>query len=213
MLRWQAMQYAQTYSVDGLDDFKASSSWVSNFKQKYLTLKIKEGRGDTSPDIYRDEELQGNSRNETAQTFTSVFPVGPPTTSIVSTSRKDSTVSPDNDENAATGGHVIVEKWSLPTDNNSMKEPPEVEQAMDETDEDIEIDDMPDYTDDFNDTITHFDKIDNESTDKEISSTTSKLDAKKHLEAALAFYRSQAETNTSMSANMIKLILQNDFEN
>lgn len=38
-----------------------------------------------------------------------------------------------------------------------------------------------------------------------------KLSAKQHLEAALAFYTSQNESNASMSANMIKLILQNDF--
>jgi hypothetical protein len=193
MLRCQARQYAQNYSVEGLDDFKASSSWVSNFKQKYLTLKIKESRSDAP--VYPDHV----SQQEAAQTFTSVFPVGPPTT-IVSTS-EDS--SPDTATGSDDRRHFIVEQWSMPA--NNTKEPSEAidQESMSHCNED---DDMPDYTDtcDFDDTVnnTPIDNIE-----------TTKLDAKKHLEAALAFYTSQADTSTSMSANMIKLILQNDFAN
>ncbi|KAI8077606.1 hypothetical protein BDF21DRAFT_52369 [Thamnidium elegans] len=44
-----------------------------------------------------------------------------------------------------------------------------------------------------------------------LTQENTKLCAKQHLEAALAFYTSQNETNQSMSANMIKLILENDF--
>ena len=87
---------------------------------------------------------------------------------------------------------------------------------------------MMDYTDDF-DTETHcFDNNDSYfSPQKQLGSVSqklqekrqkivlpvedSKLMAKKHLEAALDFYASQHGGNSSMSANMIKLILQNDF--
>lgn len=40
MLRSQARLYAQEYHVDGVEEFKASSSWISNFRQRYMIPKV-----------------------------------------------------------------------------------------------------------------------------------------------------------------------------
>lgn len=247
MLRCQARQYAQRYSVEGLDDFKASSSWVTNFKQKYLTLKIKENRSDAPSyrtPVYRNRALPSSGHQESkTQTFTSVFPVGPPANHRVPfpPTRESETIPPDIEQTVIGTSvndnreHFIVEQWGLPA--NSTIESAEASQeicAIDEPEEtfscsvdseEVKDDDMPDFTDDY-DNPYDFDmkedqldtnsntptKIDNESsTDNELTTRNTKLDAKKHLEAALSFYTSQAGTGTSVSANMIKLILQNDF--
>lgn len=40
MLRSQARHYAKEFDKDGIEEFKASSSWVSNFKQRYMMPKV-----------------------------------------------------------------------------------------------------------------------------------------------------------------------------
>jgi len=87
MLRCQARQYAQTFSTEGSigsEDFKASSSWVANFKQRYLVPKLaklesespKSDSNNVPESIEIRDQYRGKYKNS-VHNFTSVFSVGP----------------------------------------------------------------------------------------------------------------------------------------
>lgn len=268
MLRFQARQYAQNFSLEGSsgsEDFKASSSWVANFKQRYLTPKLEklENRSpafeqksinDAVPESIEIKDQGRSVYRNAVHDFTSVFSVGPPKThvhtpspdptSIASAANSNNTYK-NEEKRGPRNKDLVVKSNTSSTENDQISVSSNAEPEEDgqekrvkttkkeqEEDEEMPDQDMMDYTDDFdgpyfhNDTVTTDVHTQQLSSNNETDSTTattppppqqqqnnSKLSAKEHLEAALAFYTNQNESSTSMSANMIKLILQNDFVN
>lgn len=241
MLRCQARQYAQTFSTEGSigsEDFKASSSWVANFKQRYLVPKLakleSESPKSDSNNVPESIEIRDQYRGtykSSVHNFTSVFSVGPlPTKAHVHTPSSD----PTSD---STNSNTVLEEWgpdkkdSIAQDDHtsiSSHAETEQEQVKTSTEQDEELQQAGvDYADDLDEPILGENTVEasvdvhtpqeanNETTETTpqppSQPTNSKLSAKEHLEAALAFYTSQNDSSTSMSANMIKLILQNDF--
>lgn len=322
MLRSQARQYAQEYHVDGLEDFKASSSWVANFKQRYMTPKSSNTET-APPTLLLENNVNTMSTSDIPNKTPSdnsvnhKTPVLPTAESSGSEAASSAFVENTTIINPSEATKLVVGVSLLPTDLNSgniitsgleqstietdcgtdkeyfvtpmndmMDEDDMMEvDIMDDSimenskmkdgivkenvmDDGIMADDTMDGTDDGTDDYGDQDygdqdygddyddvelpcfveieniastTLDNNDTHEEPSrqdknsnievkttekgametsnvepDTTSqestKLSAKQHLEAALAFYTSQNEgNNQSMSANMIKLILQNDF--
>ncbi|KAK4510082.1 uncharacterized protein ATC70_006251 [Mucor velutinosus] len=250
MLRYQARQYAQTFSTEGSigsEDFKASSSWVANFKQKYLIPKLakleSESPKSESNHVPESIEIRGQHRGtygNSVHNFTSVFSVGPP----LPTKAQHVHIPSSDPTSNSTDSHTTVEEWS-PENKGSAGEDDntstvssyavaehEKDSEISSTEQDEELEEAAvDYTDDFdepnfgNDTakasadvltpqVTQRDHTTESTPQPSLPPSlpnSSKLSAKEHLEAALAFYTSQNDSSTSMSANMIKLILQNDF--
>lgn len=221
MLRYQARQYAQAFSIE--DDFKASSSWITNFKQRYIseTDSLKKNT-DPQPE---DFNIEPNLHNAVKK-FTTVFAIdSPESIDHPIDSSANTTPSPIESRhsveqrspslslslNINTTTHDIM--------NKDMTEPPEDEPLIED---DIPVDED---TNDYTDTLDTSDiplpetfmtepapiPIREQSSPKPTKTNMTKLNAKRHLEAALAFYNSQTGGSSSMSANMIKLILQNDF--
>lgn len=264
MLRFQARQYAQSFSMkgsSGSEDFKASSSWVANFKQRYLIPKLeklenrsptfeRESINDAVPESIEIKDQRRGIYRNAVHNFTSVFSVGPQKahvhtpspdpTSIASATNSNNTCKNEEKRGLKNKG-LAVESNTSATENDQTSVSPNAELEEDhqekkvkpkkkEEDEEMPDQDMMDYTDDFdgpcfhNDTVTTDVHTQQLSSNNETDSTTAtppppqqqnnpKLSAKEHLEAALAFYTNQNESSTSLSANMIKLILQNDFVN
>lgn len=255
MLRFQARQYAQSFSTEGSigsEDFKASSSWVANFKQRYLVPKLaklesESPKSDSNP-VPESSEIRDQYKGTYANSvhnFTSVFPVRPP--SPPAKAQHVHIPSSDPTSNSADS-NPILEEWvpenrgpavqddnddaSIVSSHTGSEHGQDREHSSTEQDEELE-EAAVDYTDDFdepafgNDTVeasasvqtpqeTYPDHNTAESTPQPQPQPSSepdnpKLSAKEHLEAALAFYTSQNDSSTSMSANMIRLILQNDF--
>ncbi|CEP15803.1 hypothetical protein [Parasitella parasitica] len=260
MLRCQARQYAQSFSLEGSsasEDFKASSSWVANFKQRFLTPKLaklehrspKPDSGFGVPESMSSRKQQKNAIND----FTSVFSIEPPMTHVnaLVPDLTSNSIIADKNNNMPT-----KDEWSSAQATGSIAESSasaaESDQVSvisstgsEEEKEDSEVlsdQNAIDYTDSFDlenetDEPTNVNtqqaeqqtdiSVSNSPKDTESGSPlpallpqqqqqqqqqiNSKLSAKEHLEAALAFYTNQSGASTSMSANMIKLILQNDF--
>lgn len=250
MLRYQARQYAQTFSTEGSigsEDFKASSSWVANFKQRYLIPKLakleSESPKSDSNHVPESIEIRDQYRRtygSSVHNFTSVFSVGPP----LPTKAQHVHIPSSDPTSESTDSSTTLEEWgpeskdsvgevdntSIVSSHTDTKHEQDKESSSTEHDEELEQAAV-DYTDDFdepnfgNDTVeASVDVQTSQEThqDHTIESTLQppppppepnnpKLSAKEHLEAALAFYTSKNDSSTSMSANMIKLILQNDF--
>lgn len=245
MLRSQARQYAQAFHVDGLEDFKASSSWVSNFKQRYITPR---SRDTITPPLtlLLENNIPAPSDNilvskvshdmpsvvEFNNTTLTLDPVQVTSWNLPPASPNQNLISCNVKNNCPRD-----EGQSLPNQSISMEELKEdtssIKLVQDKEDMDMEdaFQDIssPCYSNGEVNTSpdTHHQEsprpdsnqlveptIENLSSTVEHNTLTqenTKLCAKQHLEAALAFYTSQNETNQSMSANMIKLILENDF--
>ncbi|KAI8647759.1 hypothetical protein BD408DRAFT_478847 [Parasitella parasitica] len=256
MLRRQARQYAQNFSFEGSsasEDFKASSSWVANFKQRYLTpklAKLEDRNAKPDADSVIPESMSSENQHKNAiNNFTSVFSVEPsmahlntPTpdpnpNSLVAyrsntTTRKDEwgpeqTTNSIAESNASTAERDQISVTSTAVSEEEKEELEVIpdQNTMDYTDNldepnlDNKLDESTDVNTQQEEQQTNM-SISSNSSDIEASpplpapspqQINPKLSAKEHLEAALAFYTNQNETSTSMSANMIKLILQNDF--
>lgn len=272
MLRFQARQYAQSFSLkgsSGSEDFKASSSWVANFKQRYLTPKLeklekseklenrsptfeRESINDAVPESIEIKDQRRGIYRNAVHNFTSVFSVGTPKahvhtpspdpTSIALATNSNNTYKneekrgPKNKDlvvesnTSATESDQTSVSYNAESEEGDQEEKVELTEKEEKEDEEMTDQDMMDYTDDFdgpcfhNDTVTtdlHTQQLSNNNEDDSTTAITPppqqqnnpKLSAKEHLEAALAFYTNQNESSTSLSANMIKLILQNDFVN
>ncbi|GAN07808.1 hypothetical protein MAM1_0177c07312 [Mucor ambiguus] len=257
MLRYQARQYAQAFSTEGSigsEDFKASSSWVANFKQRYLIPKLaklesqslKSDSNHVPESIEIRDQYRGTYGNS-VHNFTSVFSVGPP----LPTKAQHVHIPSSDPTSNSIDSNTTLEEWgpeskdspvedddtSIVSSHARAKHDQDRENSSTEQDEEFDRA-AADYTDDFdepqfrNDTVeasatmqTQQKPHDNQTTESMTQAPSPspspspslsqpnnpKLSAKEHLEAALAFYTSQNDSSTSMSANMIKLILQNDF--
>lgn len=249
MLRYQARQYAQTFSTEGSigsEDFKASSSWIANFKQRYLTPKLAKLESESPkldsrhvPESIEIRDQYRRTYGNSVHNFTSVFSVGPP----LPTKTQHVDIPSSDPTSESTDSNTSLEEWgperkdsvgegdntSIASSHADTEHEQDKESSSTEHDEELEQA-AEDYTDDFdepnfgNDTVeASVDVQTSQKTDQDhtIESTPQpppspepsnpKLSAKEHLEAALAFYTSKNDSSTSMSANMIKLILQNDF--
>lgn len=260
MLRQQARKYAQEYNRDGADEFKASSSWLLNFKRRYINEMDGSLDHRSTPSsspvttTFTDAPMQ-DVEPLTIQFDTPITPTTSPATSNNNSHNHLRT------KNQVPKIHSLIENSArLVTASSSSFIPPQTtideERASSTTTEDEDVsmeDDMRsdegggevDYCDDME--SPNFDNIDDmalspENTTrstKEATTTTTiaaaavpvteessessinpkqqpparkitKSQAKKHLEAALEFFTSQ-RSSKPMSADMIKLILQNDF--
>lgn len=260
MLRQQARKYAQEYHREGADDFKASSSWLLNFKRRYINEMDGSGALDhrstpsSSPaatTAFTDTPMQ-DVEPITIQFDTPITPTTPPTSSNNNNSHHQHRA-----KNQAPKIHSLIESSARLVHASSSfissQRAIDGEERLSSTtteDEDASMEDdiksedeeggEVDYCDGME--SPNFDNIDDialspENTTATTSTTTkeatapvneassissihpkqqplarriTKSQAKKHLEAALEFFTSQ-RSSKPMSADMIKLILQNDF--
>lgn len=265
MLRSQARQYAQAFHVDGLEYFKASSSWVANFKQRYMnpTTKSNENSSPSSPTpppppppaptlLLENTSIPSSSSTTVVEPLPNInnnnhhhhhhhhHDLPPEFNQYNSQTTHELSVPVESFSVDTVDPIHVAHQWTLthPEQDNLIPSDPaqsviemceggnEMESIKENEEEDEQIEDTyedmgtpcydvphelnsPDNTHPPAPLPPHEPTIiETTTTTKE---TTTKLTAKQHLEAALAFYTSQNETNQSMSANMIKLILQNDF--
>lgn len=189
MLRYQARQYAQAFSVE--EDFKASSSWITNFKQKYIESTISVNKPTTDNFIL----------DHTVKKFTTVFAIDTPS------------VNSDQQSKATPSNHLLHSTGQRSPSSLDLHPGVDSDNSEDIPQDDCDMPDYGDNNDDYSSPdLESSEPLMQDSSHDDISKTNmTKLNAKKHLEAALAFYNSQTEGSSSMSANMIKLILQNDF--
>jgi hypothetical protein len=247
MLRYQARQFAQAFHREGSEEFKASSSWVLNFKQRYINQKAPriEGSGASasliennlnkaSPDTPMSEADHHiiETRSPVTLIDTNISEISTPNdietsnivqetvTTTTTTSHSPLSVSFHSTNSSPIPTQITIEE-NMPADYNTNED-----DLMGE-DSHYECDDADDPTDTM-EPISFIDIVGPKTNQVESSDTPdttiqeseptinisqqeqTKLRAKQHLEAALAFYTSQ-KSNQSMSADMIKLILQNDF--
>jgi hypothetical protein len=290
MLRSQARQYAQNLHMDGVAEFKASSSWVTNFKQRYMKPKSNSASPTTTlrkessnlpittsssslasesqtPPETTDNDLAQEGLNNFLANRRLVIAIAPnPTVAAVGRNNQapansiDSTLPSTNSDQSTISNPAqsVTETASDTIDQQEGDETYSRRETSSDTsvgrmDEDSDYDDHFDIMGHCNDipppcfdnnsavispssanntsnNNTHnsieqqpdtnlLEKaqqsavVDNVNTTLQLpqQQENTKLTAKQHLEAALAFYTSQNGSNASMSANMIKLILQNDF--
>lgn len=225
MLRHQAKQYAQEYHSEGLEEFKASSSWVLNFKRRYINEKeCHKSTSSLSPatTTSTDAPMQ-DVEPLTIQFDTPVTPTTPPTSNNHRSNDEVIKIPSLLDNNTRQASSFNLSQTAMEEDSSTTDEYVSMDEDM--------RSEGPDYCDDMQ--SPNFDNMespksttnndtapvtgDGDSTNSSIGpqqqpqrKKITKLQAKKHLEAALEFFTSQ-KSNQPMSADMIKLILQNDF--